>query len=220
MKRILPLLPIALLGASPLTALADPVWIWSKPKAEDGEKADFRTSFEVPADIKSAKLSFTCDNGAKAFINGKDVGTNPDWQQPTAVDVKKFLVPGKNEVLIEAKNQTGTAAMVAVLEVEDAAGKKTTLLETSNKWQVAKHGSNEWKNAVVIAKYGVAPWGDALSGKPAKGGGGGTSATLPEQITAPPGFKVQHLYTVPKAEQGSWVSMTVDKKGRLICGDQ
>lgn len=40
------------------------------------------------------------------------------------------------------------------------------------------------------------------------------------QITAPEGFRVELLYTVPKAEQGSWVSMTVDNKGRLLCGDQ
>jgi putative heme-binding domain-containing protein len=220
MKRILPLLPLALLGASPLTALADPAWIWSKPKAADGEKADFRISFEVPAGIRSANLSFTCDNGATALINGKAVGTNPDWQQPTSVDVQKYLASGKNELLIEAKNQTGTAALVAVLKVEDAAGNKLILVETGGKWEASPHGANDWKNAVVISKYGAAPWGDVLSGKPGTGGGGNSGPIIPEQITAPSGFKVQHLYTVPKAGQGSWVSMTVDKKGRLICGDQ
>src|SRR5204863_10135962 len=45
-------------------------------------------------------------------------------------------------------------------------------------------------------------------------------ATAPADIHAPAGFKIELLYTVPKAEQGSWVSMTVDKKGRLLCGDQ
>src|SRR5207248_7572359 len=45
-------------------------------------------------------------------------------------------------------------------------------------------------------------------------------ATDPSTINVPPGFKVELLYTVPKAAQGSWVAMTVDKKGRLICSDQ
>ena len=45
-------------------------------------------------------------------------------------------------------------------------------------------------------------------------------ATDPADIHVPPGFKVELLYTVPQDQQGSWVSMTVDRKGRLICGDQ
>jgi putative heme-binding domain-containing protein len=220
MKRILPLLPLALLGTSPLTAMADPVWIWTKKNAENNEQADFRTSFEAPANLKSATLKFTCDNGAKALINGKPAGENPDWQQPTTVDVKKLLVSGKNEIVIQARNQGGTAALVALIEIEDANGKKSNLVETSSKWESVKHGGSAWQPAVTMAKYGSSPWGDALSGKPGKGGGGNSSSTLPEDITAPAGFKVQHLYTVPKPDQGSWVSMTVDPKGRLICGDQ
>ena len=39
-------------------------------------------------------------------------------------------------------------------------------------------------------------------------------------VQLPPDFKAELLYTVPKAEQGSWVSMTVDNKGRLITCDQ
>ena len=34
------------------------------------------------------------------------------------------------------------------------------------------------------------------------------------------GFKVELLYSVPKDEQGSWVNMCVDPKGRLIVSDQ
>ncbi len=34
------------------------------------------------------------------------------------------------------------------------------------------------------------------------------------------GFEIESLYTVPAETQGSWVSMTVDPKGRLIVSDQ
>lgn len=34
------------------------------------------------------------------------------------------------------------------------------------------------------------------------------------------GFQVERIYSVPRAEQGSWVSMTVDDYGRLITSDQ
>ncbi|MEP6669312.1 MAG: heme-binding protein [Chthoniobacter sp.] len=45
-------------------------------------------------------------------------------------------------------------------------------------------------------------------------------ATPPERIKAMKDFKVELLYSVPIAEQGSWVAMCVDNKGRLIVSDQ
>ncbi|MCA9269466.1 MAG: c-type cytochrome, partial [Planctomycetales bacterium] len=48
---------------------------------------------------------------------------------------------------------------------------------------------------------------------PAQATGQGGIATLP-------GFEVELLYSVPKGDQGSWVSMCVDPKGRLIVSDQ
>jgi hypothetical protein len=47
-----------------------------------------------------------------------------------------------------------------------------------------------------------------------------TSATPAEQLRLLPGFKAELLYSVPTAEQGSWVSLTHDDKGRLIASDQ
>ena len=46
------------------------------------------------------------------------------------------------------------------------------------------------------------------------------TATPIELIKVKKDFKVELLYSVPKATQGSWVSMTVDGKGRLIASDQ
>ena len=41
-----------------------------------------------------------------------------------------------------------------------------------------------------------------------------------DQLKVLKDFRVDLLYTVPKADQGSWVAMTVDSKGRLIVSDQ
>src|SRR5260370_15631844 len=46
------------------------------------------------------------------------------------------------------------------------------------------------------------------------------TATPIELIKAKKDFKVELLYSVPKATQGSWISMTVDTKGRLIVSEQ
>ncbi|MFZ9839539.1 MAG: c-type cytochrome [Opitutaceae bacterium] len=42
----------------------------------------------------------------------------------------------------------------------------------------------------------------------------------PAAINVPPGFKVEMLYSVPRNDQGSWVSLTPDAKGRLLASDQ
>ena len=47
-----------------------------------------------------------------------------------------------------------------------------------------------------------------------------SEATPVSAITTLPGFKVERLYSVPAKQQGSWVSLTVDDKGRLITCDQ
>ena len=45
-------------------------------------------------------------------------------------------------------------------------------------------------------------------------------ATDVSSLSIPPDFKVETVYSVPKASQGSWVSITIDDKGRLIASDQ
>lgn len=47
-----------------------------------------------------------------------------------------------------------------------------------------------------------------------------TQATPVDKIKVAKGFKVELLYSVPKETEGSWVAMTQDDKGRLICSDQ
>jgi putative heme-binding domain-containing protein len=49
---------------------------------------------------------------------------------------------------------------------------------------------------------------------------GENKATPLNRIKAPPGFRVELLHSVPAAEQGSWVNLCVDDKGRIIASDQ
>lgn len=45
-------------------------------------------------------------------------------------------------------------------------------------------------------------------------------ATDPATLKVAKGFKVELLYSVPKPQEGSWVNLCVDPKGRLITSDQ
>lgn len=49
---------------------------------------------------------------------------------------------------------------------------------------------------------------------------GGLGATSPNSFRVPQGFEVDLIYEVPMQDQGSWVCMCVDLKGRLIVSDQ
>lgn len=46
------------------------------------------------------------------------------------------------------------------------------------------------------------------------------TATNPEQIRLPEGFEIELLYSVPRDDEGSWVAMCQDDKGRLIVSDE
>ncbi|MEY2750722.1 MAG: hypothetical protein RLZZ550_693 [Verrucomicrobiota bacterium] len=58
--------------------------------------------------------------------------------------------------------------------------------------------------------------GDPNTGKAV----GENKATPVDRIKAPAGFKVELLYSVPGGEQGSWVSLCADDKGRIYACDQ
>ena len=49
---------------------------------------------------------------------------------------------------------------------------------------------------------------------------GGNTATPINRISAAEGFQVELLYSVPGVEQGSWVNLCTDDKGRLLVSDQ
>jgi putative heme-binding domain-containing protein len=227
MKAFLPtrlLISLFSLIFFPITLRAEPEWIWSQKGAATGEKQVFRKTFQISGAVKSATLTVTCDNSATANLNGQQVLENPDWNTPTKADVAKQLRTGANELIIEGRNATGSAALIASLVIETADGAQH-LVETSANWEAAKPGSKDFKPVVVIAKYGEGPWGKVFAATGAKGAARAATdaaqvATDPSAVQVPAGFKVELLYTVPKAEQGSWVGITVDPKGRLITCDQ
>lgn len=213
---------LSLLAFSPLLR-AEPQWIWSQNGAVANEKRIFRKSFTVEGEVKSAQFAVTCDNAATAKLNGEQVLVNEAWQSPARADVAKKLKPGKNELVIEGKNETGVAALLASLTIQTADGKKQ-LVESGPDWEVAKPETTEFKPVVVIAKYGDKPWGPVLSTDPKDkarvAAPASQAAADPATLQVPAGFKVELLYTVPKEQQGSWVGITVDSKGRLITCDQ
>ena len=219
MKRILS----SFLFITPFILSAQtPLWIWPD-KAEKHEAVYFRKFVELPAGkIKSAKLQATCDNDFSLFVNGNPALAGNNWNNNYGADITKFLTAGSNVIAVEGRNQGGVAGFVAQLEIT-IDGKKTTIV-TDTSWTATRTFYGQWKSGkgkdwaatISTGKMGDGPWGNVFAGaargsrSPADGGA----------IKVAKGFKADLLYTVPKGEQGTWVCLCVDDKGRLIASDQ
>lgn len=201
-------------------------WLW-RVSPTPGDGARLKKEFELGEGVvKEAVLRVTCDNGAKVFLNGELVLTNADWQMPTQAEVTAKIRPGRNELLVEAGNKGGVAAFVASLTITMADGTEHVVL-TDDSWLATAPGGSDWKPAKVVADYGAKPWGDVFNGSRGQKSklrnataDTSTDVIRPADIHTLPGFQVELIHTVPKAEQGSWVGLTVDDRGRLIATDQ
>ncbi|MFT6792576.1 MAG: putative heme-binding domain-containing protein [Rubritalea sp.] len=191
---------------------AEPLWIWKSGTVGEGE-ANFKTTLTLKAKPAKAPLIITCDNSFKLSINGKKVTASSEWQQPVKMDIAKFLQLGVNHILVEADNEGSAAGFIMSLQ----AGKQR--LVTNKSWMAQSH-EGEWHIATEVKKYGAAPWGKVFdkSVSPKKSVAAASPITLP--LTTLPGFKAEKIYDVVKKDQGSWVGMTVDPKGRIIATDQ
>ena len=220
--------------ASPSTTAAAGAWKWLwRDAPSSGSGARLKKDVELgDAVVKEAVLRVTCDNGAKVFLNGELVLINPDWQAPTQADVLKRLRAGRNELLAEATNKGAAAAFIASLTLRLADGTERVIL-TDASWLAASPGAEDWKPAKVVADYGARPWGEVFAkggtvtaqGK-AKGKAQPKAAIAPSEVTQPAnirvpiGFQVELIHKVAKADEGSWVGLTVDDLGRLLACDQ
>jgi len=210
------------LAVAAVAAPRQPEWIWHDNKGVapgDTEVRFFRKTFNVPGPVAKAVLTASGDDQMAAFINGKQVAANEHWKKPVSVDVTKQIVSGDNLLAMRGRNSSGAAAIIARLDISLQGGKPqtvlsdTTWLSTEREvagWEGPSLVVADWAKPISLGKLGVMPWGDVL--KP-------PDATPAEQLTVLPGFKVELLHSATK-EEGSWICMTVDPKGRLIISPQ
>ena len=200
-------------------------WIW-KNKSAGTETIYARRQWTLNSPLKSSKLSITCDNGFTAYVNGQKVGSGNQWEAHYEFDIKKYLHNGDNVLAVEARNEGQVAGLAAKIKLVSANGSIRNIVsdnewivnsKKTDGWLAPSVDTTGWKNAVIAGKMGDSPWGDVFSKKPG----------IPVAVAAkgvakvhPKGFEVEKIYNVPKGQQGSWVSMAVDSKGRLYCGDQ
>lgn len=185
-----------------------PQWIW-------GENSDrnyvLRVEFEGGAQF--ALLKAACDNVMSIWVNDVKVAEGDNWNEAVAANVRPHLRPGRNVLTAEVNNQGGAAGFILKLALIQRNG-ATRYVVTDKSWKVAeRRDATDWVAAKEVGPLGVKPWGNVFS-KTA------TSAEPRDVFLTLPGFQVERLFTVPKEQLGSWVSITFDNQGRLIASDQ
>ncbi len=200
-------------NAKPAASAKGPTakWIWG-PQADT--KYVLERSFEGTAE--RALLKATCDNVLTLFVNGKKVASSSSWENPVQVEVQKHLrAEGENVIRAEVANAGGISGFALSLALIDGKGKARHIISDEN-WTATEHGDKGEAVAVkVVGKMGDSPWNNVFAKTAAAGDG-----TPRGVFNVLPGFQVELLYTVPKEEQGSWVSLTSDGRGRLLASDQ
>lgn len=210
-------------------------WIWLSEGNNPADRVFFRKQISSGG-VAAVRMYAACDDSMKIFIDGTEVAEHGTWQTPLFVDLSKHLDlddPQKDHVVaVEAVNGKSAAGLLIQLdfesgwrdawtEVTDASWQASTTSQSGWKTRGFKP-DDSWRKPDIIAALGAGPWGKQINAETL------AAAASLKQPTATPisdmkiarGFDVELLYSVPKNEQGSWVNMCVDPKGRLIVSDQ
>lgn len=205
-----------------------PSWIWRAGAPPTTETVYVRRTFELPENDQAASLTMTCDNGFKVWLNGEIVGQGKEWAQPQTIEVRKDVKKGKNVIAVEATNEGSMGGLVASLAIKLGGGKNVQIVtdgswkatgDKAEGWEKPEFDDSGWKAVKVLGKMGMQPWGSLFGNVPGVAGEPQEAEDATDQFKVAQGFRLEKLYTVPKA-QGSWVAMAVRPDGRLIVCDQ
>jgi putative heme-binding domain-containing protein len=207
-----------------------PRWIWIDAGPRAGQTVSFRKEFRADDAVLGARLTGACDNRMTVFLNGQRVAVGRSWETPTVADVTGRIQRGRNVLAVEAHNEGGPAGLLLQLVFEHRRQPVAPVLTDASwraredpepAWRTADFDDRHWAPARVVAALGDAPWG-RITAKTllAASQRRELPATPIERLKVAKGFQVDLLYSVPQDEQGSWVSMALDPRGRLIVSDQ
>ncbi len=212
-----------------------PQWIWTSKPGSPAEQRYFRKTFDSRETIVNATLTASADDNADIYLNGSKIASIEDWAKPVTVDITGKIAQGENVIAARCTGGEKHRGLVVRLTLtrptlgssgtafdpRQHAGLRSIKILVSDKtwlgsdaaprdWTKVEFDDDKWKPVAVIAKLGARPWRDVFNAP---------QATPAESIWVMPGFKVELLHSATLNE-GSWVAMTIDPRGRLIVSPQ
>jgi hypothetical protein len=119
-------------------------------------------------------LRVSADDWFAARLNGAALGAGEDWHAGRQFeDLAHLLRPGTNILAIVAENKPANvpanpAGLIACLEIQFAGGEIFKLASDAtwrwaksevSGWDTAGFDDDAWAKALVVGRYGDAPWG-------------------------------------------------------------
>ena len=220
MKRLLlSWFVLALAALLVVPAEASVHWLWVE--GENGERAqqvELSKEFEHGAEeLVTLRIDAAVDfaegelsiNGARVVSLGRMHG--PVWDRNLRVRLRK----GKNAVAFAGKRLTGPAAVAVSIEFLSDEGAERFLVSDES-----------WKGAKSFGRVDLEHWW-LIKRRPSTGAfdeynkgvqraGGGEDAS---RFQVPDGFELE-VVRAGTEEEGSWVSLEIDPKGRYVIGKE
>jgi hypothetical protein len=145
-------------------------WIWNAKGNRPKETLYFSKKFDLKELPQSAEIFFTCDDKVEFFLNGHAIGSTDLWSKTVSARLQKPFRKGANFLTAKASNQAGRAGLIAQLSIKSKNGTIQHIASDSS-WKLVPRlpdpKSKDWhtrelpssKSAVMVGKYGDAPWG-------------------------------------------------------------
>jgi hypothetical protein len=134
-------------------------WIWY-PNDKSTANLWFWKGFDLTSVASPARLRITCDNGYTVLVNGQSLGSGSQWQSVQEYDLANVLRPGRNEILVRARNDGSDAGLIAEVTMG------TLRMVTDTTWQCAKTEAGERVNAEKVAGFADSLWYKHPQGPP------------------------------------------------------
>ncbi len=199
-----------------------PHWI----TADDASDSQFVLARSVSFDenIQSAKLHLAVDCAtAKVTFNGVTAIIVEPYCPRQSIDVTRWMKAGENRLEVAVDPVDGPTAIACEWRVQLLSGREHQLI-TDEQWKASSSTGTTLKIAdrgqVRVEQWGIGrrdiglspvenyeQWRQASSGE-------NRAAAKPKFWTVP-GFEISELRTA-QPEEGSWISLTFDPKGRAI----
>jgi putative heme-binding domain-containing protein len=205
-------------------------WISAPVEGAAAQTAFFRLTFSAPPRLMKAVALGACDEEMTVTLNGKEGAKMAGYKRAASADITPYVRPGQNVIAVRVDNRAGLAAFCLMIELATAGGRqhwivsngswKVSLDEQPN-WQRLDFAANDWLPARVHGDAGRTRWGNPFAATKSVDAYNswmlardGARATDPATIQAPPGFRVELLHSA-RPEEGSWIALAFDPKGRL-----
>jgi hypothetical protein len=157
-------------------SISESEWIWY-PEGKPAQSAPTETRyFQRIIDVngtkglKSATAAVTADNAFTLWINGKKVSEGDNFHVTVRTRLESFLRPGVNVLAVAVTNTAeaaNPAGWIGAFELSYNDGSRE-IVRTDSKWSAgmaaqpgweqAATKPGDWKNALVLGAYAMAPW--------------------------------------------------------------